>query len=58
MRGFKIIHIINMVRQMENYNIILKTVLFYLILIIIVRLLGKREVGEVSVFDLVILLDK
>lgn len=45
-----------MVKQMEEYNIIIKTVLFYLILIIIVRLLGKREVGEVSVFDLVILL--
>lgn len=35
---------------------ILKTIIFYLILIIIVRLLGKREVGEISVFDLVIIL--
>ena len=35
---------------------IIKTVIFYLVLIVIIRLLGKREVGEISVFDLVILL--
>lgn len=39
-----------------EYSIILRTVIFYLVLIVIVRLLGKREVGEISVFDLVILL--
>ena len=41
---------------MENFDIILKTVIFYLILIVIIRLLGKREVGEISVFDLVVIL--
>ena len=41
---------------MENFDIILKTVLFYLILIVVIRLLGKREVGEISVFDLVVIL--
>ena len=41
---------------MQNIDIILKTVLFYVVLIFIIRLLGKREVGEISVFDLVVLL--
>lgn len=41
---------------MGNLDIILKTVIFYLILIVIIRLLGKREVGEISVFDLVVIL--
>lgn len=41
---------------MENFDIILKTILFYLVLIIIIRSLGKREVGEINVFDLVVLL--
>lgn len=40
----------------EYFDFIIKTVLFYLVLIIIIRLLGKREVGEISVFDLVIIL--
>lgn len=41
---------------MEYFDIIIKTVLFYLVLVIIIRLLGKREVGEISVFDLVVIL--
>ena len=41
---------------MQNIDIIIKTVLFYVVLIFIIRLLGKREVGEISVFDLVVLL--
>ena len=41
---------------MGIYDFIIKTVIFYIILIIVIRLLGKREVGEISVFDLVILL--
>ena len=41
---------------MENIDIVLKTIIFYLVLIIIMRLLGKREVGEISVFDLVVIL--
>ena len=41
---------------MENFDIILKTIIFYIVIIIVIRLLGKREVGEISVFDLVVLL--
>lgn len=41
---------------MGHYDVIIKTIIFYLVMLIIVRLLGKREVGEISVFDLVILL--
>jgi uncharacterized membrane protein YcaP (DUF421 family) len=41
---------------MGIYDIIIKTIIFYVVLIVIIRLLGKREVGEISVFDLVILL--
>lgn len=40
-----------------NYGTILLKILFiFFILIIIFRILGKREVGELSIFDLVILL--
>ena len=41
---------------MEFVNVISKTAIFYILIIIIIRLLGKREVGEISVFDLVVLL--
>lgn len=41
---------------MEFLNVIIKTAIFYILIIIIIRLLGKREVGEISVFDLVVLL--
>ena len=40
----------------EKIITIIKTIIFYVVMLIIVRLLGKREVGEISVFDLVILL--
>ena len=36
--------------------LILKICVIYLSVIIILRILGKREVGELSIFDLVILL--
>lgn len=42
--------------KVEFVNIIIKTILFYILIVIIIRLLGKREVGEISVFDLVVLL--
>ena len=35
---------------------VIKTVIFYILIIVMIRLLGKREVGEISVFDLVVLL--
>lgn len=41
---------------MINIDIILRTLIFFILLIILIRLLGKREVGEISVFDLVVLL--
>ena len=41
---------------MANYDIVIKTIIFYIVLIAVIRLLGKREVGEISVFDLVIIL--
>ena len=40
-----------------NYPwILIKTAIIYFLLIIILRFLGKREVGQLSIFDLVILL--
>lgn len=41
---------------MQNIDIILKTIIFYLFLIVLIRMLGKREVGEINVFDLVVIL--
>lgn len=41
---------------MDYLFFILKTIIFFVLLIIIIRFLGKREVGELSVFDLVVLL--
>ena len=42
---------------MDFLFIILKTIIFFVLLVIVIRLLGKREVGEISVFDLVVLLN-
>ncbi|MBQ9730925.1 MAG: DUF421 domain-containing protein [Bacilli bacterium] len=39
---------------MEILIIILKTILFYVLLILILRIMGKREVGELSIFDVVV----
>lgn len=39
---------------MEILIIIGKTVLFYILLIFILRIMGKREVGELSIFDIVV----
>ncbi len=39
---------------MEILIIIGKTVLFYVLLIFILRIMGKREVGELSIFDVVV----
>ncbi|MBT2636389.1 MULTISPECIES: DUF421 domain-containing protein [unclassified Bacillus (in: firmicutes)] len=40
---------------MEQYLIILfRTVLLYLLILLIFRLMGKREIGELSVLDLVV----
>ena len=42
--------------SMEYISTIGKSILVYFILIILFRFLGKREVGQLSIFDLVILL--
>ncbi|MEW8972331.1 DUF421 domain-containing protein [Mesobacillus jeotgali] len=40
---------------MEHYFIILfRTVLLYLLILLIFRLMGKREIGELSILDLVV----
>ncbi|MFY4774753.1 DUF421 domain-containing protein [Metabacillus sp. RGM 3146] len=40
---------------METYfAIIVRTILFYFLIIIIFRIMGKREIGELSILDLVV----
>ena len=40
---------------MEDYSIIiLRTVISYILIIVIFRLMGKREIGELSILDLVV----
>ncbi|WP_152391739.1 DUF421 domain-containing protein [Paenibacillus guangzhouensis] len=39
---------------MENLVVIFRTVLVYFIVFLVLRLMGKREIGKLSVFDLVI----
>ena len=41
---------------MEYFEIIIKTTYYFFVLVFLIRILGKREVGEISVFDLVVLL--
>lgn len=40
----------------DTWFLILKITIVYFLLIIVLRILGKREVGELSIFDLVVLL--
>ena len=39
---------------MEIWTVILRTLFLYLLIVIIFRLMGKREVGELSLLDLVV----
>ncbi|PLS15629.1 hypothetical protein CVD28_21685 [Bacillus sp. M6-12] len=40
---------------MEDYiMIVLRTILMYLVILVIFRLMGKREIGEISILDLVV----
>lgn len=39
---------------MEAASLALRTVLIYVVMYLIIRLMGKREIGKLSVFDLVI----
>ena len=41
---------------MELLTIIFKTCIGYLTLIIVMRFMGKREIGQLNLFDFVILL--
>lgn len=41
---------------MEILQIIFKTILSYVVLIISLRIMGKREIGQLNLFDLIILL--
>lgn len=38
----------------EMFTVVLRTILTYFIILVIFRLMGKREIGELSVFDLVV----
>ena len=38
----------------EVYLMIFSTFLIYLLILVVFRLMGKREIGELSVFDLVV----
>lgn len=40
----------------EYLLILLRAFLIFIVLMIIIRLLGKREVGELSLFDLAVIL--
>lgn len=39
---------------MDYWIIISRTIIFYIVLILIMRLMGKREVGELSIFDIIV----
>jgi uncharacterized membrane protein YcaP (DUF421 family) len=38
----------------EHINIIFRTIFLYILILIIFRLMGKREIGELSILDLVV----
>lgn len=39
---------------MELWTLVLRTVLMYVVVFVVLRLMGKREIGKLSVFDVVI----
>ena len=39
---------------MEYVTIIVRTLLLYVVILFIFRLMGKREIGELSILDLVV----
>ena len=41
---------------MDLVMVIIRTVFFYVFVLIIFRLMGKREIGELSIQDLVVIL--
>ncbi|WP_160722216.1 DUF421 domain-containing protein [Bacillus sp. USDA818B3_A] len=40
--------------MVEYVSIVLRTILFYFLILIIFRVMGKREIGELSILDLVV----
>ena len=43
-----------LVMEMDILILIGKTIVFYFFLIIVIRIMGKREVGNLSIFDLAV----
>ena len=41
-------------KMSELAMMIVRTIFLYLLILIIFRMMGKREIGELSVFDLVV----
>ncbi|MDU5144391.1 MAG: DUF421 domain-containing protein [Paenibacillus dendritiformis] len=39
---------------MEVWTLVLRTILMYIVVFVVLRLMGKREIGKLSVFDVVI----
>lgn len=44
------------VLELEIGTIILRTVIMYILIVLILKLMGKREIGELSILDLVVFL--
>ena len=39
----------------EYINILIKTIILYYFLILVLRIMGKREIGELSLFDMAVI---
>mgnify|MGYP001330990565 CR=1 FL=1 len=39
---------------MDGWNVILRTVILYFVVLLVMRLMGKREIGKLSVFDFIV----
>ena len=40
--------------DLNCYNVIYRTTLFYIVLLIVFKLMGKREIGQLTLLDLVV----
>lgn len=41
-------------REMELYTIVIRTLVIYFVILVVFRLMGKREIGQLSIVDFVI----
>lgn len=48
------INIIIMVKTMELFNVVFRTLFFYFFITLAYRIMGKREVGQLGVIDLIV----